>query len=777
MRLAEAPSRLREGRDKLTGWWRRTWANIRPGPEARRGGILAIIVTAAVAAFIGAWALQSGFGFWLDFLFAYVVAALVIGLSWLVVALLLTILRRLPRTASGIVAGSFVLIGLLWGIPSLGAAVSLTFCLVEGVLGATLATMFTRGFGGLAASKRIVTVAMFVLAVAGNAFLLWFFWSDGTLSGALKFHAPASPQPAVIAAQNPAGKGPLPVKVLFYGHGDDLRRPEYGKSVSIKTPTVDASLFFKDFKGWKAKLRKHYWGFGVDKLPLNARVWYPDGPGPYPLVLIVHGNHQMSDFSDPGYEYLGQLLASRGFILASIDENFLNSGLFADLPKEQAVRGWMLLEHLNLWRQWNHRAGNPFFGRVDFDRIALMGHSRGGEAAATAALFNRLAYDPDDANIEFHYGFPIKSVVAIAPVDGQYKPAGEWRFIENLNYFTIQGANDGDVSNFDGSRQFDHVRFTDGGPWFKAELYIYGANHGQFNTGWGRSDVGRPLSWFLNIKPLLTGEAQRQIAMVYLSAFLEATLHQRSEYVPLFRDYRRGRQWLPDTLYLNRFAAATDHLVSDFNEDADLTTTTVPGGRIHGEHLSIWKEERIPWRDGDRGYNGVFLGWDRTDKSKPAPTYAITIPGNLASTWGLGPQSSLRLSVAVTDEEAPPPGKQVEKEEKEQTEEEEEEQQEEPTDFTVELQTANGATAAVPVSEFVVLPPPFKVRFTKWRHLDTLAYKESSEPVFQTIDIPLAAFARKSGFDASKVTTIRLRFDRTPSRVVILSQVSFGTEP
>jgi len=148
-----------------------------------------------------------------------------------------------------------------------------------------------------------------------------------------------------LTAPNPAENGPYRSNLLFYGAGADIRRPEYGSSVAIKTHTVDASDFFKDFKGWKRWARKKYWGFDVDRLPLNARVWYPEGPGPFPLALIVHGNHDMAEFSDPGYAYLGELLASRGFILASIDENFLNSGLFHDPPKQQAVRGWLLLEH------------------------------------------------------------------------------------------------------------------------------------------------------------------------------------------------------------------------------------------------------------------------------------------------------------------------------------------------------------------------------------------------------------------------------------------------
>src|SRR3989442_37670 len=136
---------------------------------------------------------------------------------------------------------------------------------------------------------------------------------------------------------------------------------------------------------------------------------------------MLQGNHDMAEFPDPGDAYLGELRAGRGFIPAPVEENFLNSGLFHDPPKQQAVRGWMLLEHLKLWREWSQAAGNPFQGKVDLTRIALMGHSRGGEAAATAAVFNRMKYDPEDANIHFDYGFSIKSRGAHAPAERPYK--------------------------------------------------------------------------------------------------------------------------------------------------------------------------------------------------------------------------------------------------------------------------------------------------------------------------------------------------------------------
>ncbi len=613
-----------------------------------------------------------------------------------------------------------------------------------------------------------------VLAVAANIGLFRFLRSDGVSEELIRIQQ-TTPGPTKLAAANPAERGSYAVKTLFYGNGNDVRRPEYGKSVAIRTGTVDASAFFKDFKGWKANLRKRYWGFGMDKLPLNGRVWYPDGPGPFPLVLIVHGNHDMAEFSDPGYAYLGELLASRGFIVASLDENFLNSGLFHDPPKQQAVRGWMLLEHLKLWRKWNGTQGNPFFKKIDVENVALMGHSRGGEAAATAALFNTLSYYPDDATIQFHYGFPIKAIVAIAPADGQYKPAGQWRIIQDVNYFTIQGANDADVSSFMGSRQWDHVRFTGNGSFFKAELYIYRANHGQFNTVWGRTDVGAPQNWFLNLHPLLSGEDQRKIAKIYLSAFLEATLHNRREYIPLFEDYRRVRDWLPQTLYINRYLDSSSRIISDFSEDTDVTTTTVAGGHLQGKDLTVWREGRIPYRRGDRDYNGVFLGWnrehDKKSKEPPAATYSVDLPGNVAQDWKLDAHSALLLSAAVSDEKAPPPGKGAKDKGAEPKKPNE---KPETTDFSVEMETQDGTVVKLPLSRFATLLPPIKVKFTKLAFLDSQAYKSASEPIFQTIELPLTTFAEQDPrFDPAKLKTIRLRFDRTPARVVIISQIAF----
>ena len=136
---------------------------------------------------------------------------------------------------------------------------------------------------------------------------------------------------------------------------------------------------------------------------------------------------------------------------------------------------------------------------------------------------------------------------------------------------------------------------------------------------------------------------------------------------------------------------------------------------------------------------------------------------------GFKPRSVLTLSLAATTDKAPLPGKQ-EDEKKDKKDEKKDEKTAEITDFTVELQSSDGAPTQLPLSQFGALLPPFKVRFTKLQFMDDFAYEKSSEPVFQTFVLPLAAFPN---LDPAKLRTIRLIFNRTQMRVIILSQIGF----
>lgn len=597
---------------------------------------------------------------------------------------------------------------------------------------------------------------------------------------------------STITAANPAVPGSYGVRFLYYGSGTDRNRVVYRDSVTIRTRSVNGTPFLRGGDPKRLKARWDYWGFDEKRLPVNARVWYPDGPGPFPLVLVVHGNHDMKKFSDPGYAYLGEHLASRGFILASVDENFFNG----DLRNENGARGWMLLQHLTYWRRWVADSASPFYRKVDLTRIALMGHSRGGEAVSLAAAFNRLTRYPDDARVTFDFGFDIKSVVALAPVDGdrQYKPEGKGTPLENVNYLVLHGAHDSDVQTFMGLRQYQRVRFTDGGDWFKAALYIYRANHGQFNTTWGSSDVG-DAGWLLARDLLLPGEEQRQVAKLFITGFLEATLRGKREYLPMFRDHRTVGAWLPKTIYLSRFEAPTARMLADYEDDIDVTTASATGVRISGRRLATWKETGLTMRSrGLQPFNNtvVMLGWANPD-SAAAVTYTLTLPDTLAASWNLSTRSAVifslansgdrprSLSVADTSaalDDVTPPATPVLATTAPHTTARPDSTPgaADGLDFSVQLVLADGRVASVPLSAVAPIRPPLAVRLWKYRYVEKRlsAPSKDHDDVLASFAIPMTAFTAALGpFDPRDVRALRFAFDRGPAGTILLDDVGF----
>ncbi len=546
--------------------------------------------------------------------------------------------------------------------------------------------------------------------------------------------------PPRLDASNPAAQGPFEIEILTYGSGTDRRRSEFGTDVDVEAPTVDASKILPDWKDFGARARQWYWGFSIAQAPLNARVWLPAGEGPFPLVLVVHGNHGMEDHSDAGYAYLGELLASRGFITASVDENFINSTWSGDFRgKEMPMRAWLLLEHLRLWHEWNGTAGHRFHEKVDTDRIALMGHSRGGEAVSVAHAFNGLDHFPNDATVRFDYGFSIRALVAIAQTDRHYPRRVE---LANVNFLTLQGSYDSDEASSFGMRQFRRIRLDRDPYRFKAGIYVHGANHGQFNTSWGM-DSGPPGSWLLNRAPLISELDQQEVAKVYIAAFLEATLHDDASYLRLFRDPRVGAAWLPqDVVYLAQFQDSTFEAVADFEEDLDVTTASLDGAVIDSDGLTVWREEELRFRDNlTQGTNGVVLGSDGEEGS-----YTIRF-GELRPR--LDPSSELSFFLSSSTEK---PG------DSETTS----------LELTVELEDESGATETIAVNDVAPMTPPLKVQFLKLERLNRKRFPKNWEATFQSYGIPLARF---ESLDLAHLAAIRFRTEG--SGVVILDDIGF----
>ncbi|MFD2611744.1 poly(ethylene terephthalate) hydrolase family protein [Paenibacillus gansuensis] len=552
--------------------------------------------------------------------------------------------------------------------------------------------------------------------------------------------------PAQLAAADPAAPGAYRYRSFTYGSGTDRRRAEFAGGAEVRTQPVDASAYITKWK----PLRTWFWGFDQHALPVNGRVWMPKGDGKFPLVLIVHGNHLMEQYSDAGYAYLGELFASRGFIAVSVDENFLNYSVWSGIPnQDMKVRAWMLLKHLQQLQELSSKEGSPFFGKIDWYQIGLIGHSRGGQAAAMAA--DRDRWFADDKGLDSLNGLNIKAVAAVAPTDTTVDHTAAK--LKDTYYFTMQGAQDGDVNNFNGEEQYIRSSFSEGTERFKSSLYIGEANHSQFNSDWGRMDNSMPDGILLSRKGMLKAAEQRKIAKVYLSAFLETALHGASEYRGLFKDYRTGLDWLPEAHYINRFEDGTFLSIDRFDEDRNKMELSGGTANAEGNGLS-WTEQDALNRDRkEKGTRGVVLEW------KDEGAYTIELSPDYRQKMKGRNLSELVLNLADMGRDVSSAGNTVPEDWSD-------------PDITMELRTADGQTSRLPLSDFGTYSGMQPTRFlaVPWleHRLRDGKYKESVEPVFQTLTVPLSAFARTSpGFQPEQLTSITIRFSGGPGKIML----------
>jgi dienelactone hydrolase len=757
---AKAWSRTAPSAPRVREQMGRAWRSIAPGRRAWRGAAGGVLAGTFLIALVAAYTMFAAGGAG-RLVAGGVVFVASLALAGTLLALLLRLLGAIPRFYMWALSAALVFLVVFTvqavtaapGVLAVAAALIITLSLV----GASVAVLGWGRWRHITRVQRGVAGASFMAGFAGLAFMVvWLLQPGAPLAPPVNAARASGALVPQVTLPDPSLAGRHTVRSLCYGSAYGRWSESCPVDRALVTAPVDGSALVD---GWSS-LRARYWGFGPEAMPLNGRVWYPEGEGPFPLVLVVHGNAMMEELSDPGYAYLGDLLASRGFIVASVDSNFLNLSPFADLlyfrklQGEVDARAWLLLEHLRQWHDWNELAGNPFYQLVDVDNIALVGHSRGGEAVAIAAFFNDLPYYPDNAAVTFDYSFNIRSLVAIAPSDGLYKPGDASTPVQNVSYLVIHGTHDMDVVTFMGARQYSRVGFTSDDFNFKAALYVYGANHGQFNTVWGRTDLDAMTMSLFNLRQLMPGAEQEQVARVYISAFLDATLRDERGYLPLFRDYRAAPGWLPETLYLNQYSDSSTRWLSTYEEDLDLSTTSLTGGSQRGEHLTVWREQLVPARWGDMDNRAVYLGWDGTARPDALASYSIDLPEAALET---GPDSVLVFDVADAGE---PPNPDAESESS---------LAQEPLDFTVELLDRQGTVVRLPLSSFSLLQPRLETTLTKARFMFVLP---PSEIVLQSFQFPLSeAVAANPAFDPAAVTGIRFVFDRSPSGVIVLDNV------
>ncbi len=275
----------------------------------------------------------------------------------------------------------------------------------------------------------------------------------------------------------------------------------------------------------------------------------------YPVALFEHGRHHNCDDngsapggvgsyeppgscavanripSHQGYDYIMSRLASHGIIAVSIDT--------AEIQHDQGtwnydVRGRLILKWLDILRDWHLNGTDPwggiFSGKLDLTKVALSGHSRGGEGVVAAEHLNDTWPTPHS----------IVAINAIAPTD-QNSLAGISYVPDEAAYYLTLGARDGDVSSMQGLRTYDRA-YPQGAPNRddKTLATIYGANHNYFNTIWtDATALGSPNPWASAVDDgthwgvvaapgeyVMTAADQRQAALTTVAAFFRRYLQR-----------------------------------------------------------------------------------------------------------------------------------------------------------------------------------------------------------------------------------------------------------
>jgi hypothetical protein len=323
--------------------------------------------------------------------------------------------------------------------------------------------------------------------------------------------------------------------------------------------------------------------------PFNSRL---ASLGRVPVVFIAHGNHGI--WHDPddrtiescamspgwveipnhtGYDYFQRQLAQMGIVAVGVYSNHANCRDFS--VNTIVRRAQVVIGSIRHFRDAD-AGGDPIFGgRLDLDRVGLMGHSQGGEAVLVVPEVMTLP------------GVSVRGVLSLAPVDfgaTSGRPSG-------FAFQTILPAGDGDVSDNDGARFYDMAAPSP----FKSEPFVHFTNHNWFNRHWPGDDHDGP--------PVMPRIDHERVLSTYGCAFFRAALLGHGTTDVLAHRVRPAGV-MADNVHLSfEWEAQTD---VDHHEDGNGVAvnsmnapTSQSGGVVADEY---------PFRQGGGAFNGTFYG-------------------------------------------------------------------------------------------------------------------------------------------------------------------------
>ena len=139
--------------------------------------------------------------------------------------------------------------------------------------------------------------------------------------------------------------------------------------------------------------------YGQDPLQV-VDLWLPEGAGPHPVVLMVHGGCWQTDIADRTImNWIADDLRRRGHAVWNIDYRGVDrpGGGYPGTFRDAAAAADALRDHAGAHR-------------LDLSRLVAIGHSAGGHLALWLAARPRL---PDDSPLRTADPLPIPAVVSL----------------------------------------------------------------------------------------------------------------------------------------------------------------------------------------------------------------------------------------------------------------------------------------------------------------------------------------------------------------------------
>lgn len=379
---------------------------------------------------------------------------------------------------------------------------------------------------------------------------------------------------------------------------------------------------------------------GWTKTDIRGRIFVPTAIGPRPLIVFLHGNHATCglssgagnprldltvDFTETGacpsgyieapsyrgYDQAARLLASKGYIVVSINANRGITGRegVSDLDYGLVfARGNLVLRHLEELSKANNglassidSAGFDLKGKIDLGHVGMMGHSRGGEGVRQAynSFTNTAMASEWQSRIP---GLQIKGIFEIGPVDMGTESGRNKVDARGVAWNVLIPGCDHDVYDFAGVGPYERMlkNLDDGFP--KSVFTLWGANHNFFNTEWQVSDAphscegsqeplwnvdAEPLPWAFSSYDKLArsglkgSETQVKFAQALMMAFFDAHLSGHEEWSHVFDpQYRLPAQ-------LSSLASTSREYFVGTNSRAVLNADKVGSAGVVQDGLSV----------------------------------------------------------------------------------------------------------------------------------------------------------------------------------------------